>query len=98
MDPDVVKMAQLAAIIAIFGAFAVMVMVGAILFVRRGRKAGLFRGDPVPQIDEARFTRLEQAVDSIALEVERMTEAQRFTVKLMSERAQERIPEKSGDK
>jgi len=34
------------------------------------------------------MTRLEQAVESIALEVERISEGQRFTTKLLAERAQ----------
>ena len=37
-------------------------------------------------IDEDRFARLENAVDAIAIEVERMSEAQRFSAKLMNER------------
>jgi hypothetical protein len=35
-----------------------------------------------------RLARLEQAVESIAIEVERISEGQRFTTKLLSERAQ----------
>jgi len=34
---------------------------------------------------DGRMTRLEGAVDSIAVEVERVTEGQRFTVKLLSD-------------
>jgi hypothetical protein len=36
---------------------------------------------------DTRFDRLEQAVESIAIEVERISEGQRFTAKLLSERA-----------
>ena len=36
---------------------------------------------------EARLARIEQAVDAIALEVERISEGQRFTTKLLSEQA-----------
>jgi hypothetical protein len=36
---------------------------------------------------EARLERIEQAVDSIAIEVERISENQRFTTKLLSDRA-----------
>ena len=36
--------------------------------------------------------RIEQAVDAIALEVERISEGQRFTTRLLSERAAERLP------
>lgn len=39
-------------------------------------------------VDEARMARLEQAVESIALEVERISEGQRFTTRLLAERAQ----------
>jgi hypothetical protein len=34
----------------------------------------------------ARLERMEQAIDSIAVEVERISEGQRFTTKLLSER------------
>jgi hypothetical protein len=37
---------------------------------------------------EERIARIEQAVDSIAIEVERISEGQRFTTRLLSERAQ----------
>lgn len=42
-----------------------------------------------PRIDviEARLARMEQALDSIAIEIERVTEGQRFTAKLLAERA-----------
>ena len=36
-------------------------------------------------LTEARLARIEQAVDAIALEVERISEGQRFTTKLLSE-------------
>src|SRR5206468_7408493 len=39
-------------------------------------------------VDNDRMTRLEQAVESIALEVERISEGQRFTTKLLADRAQ----------
>ena len=39
-------------------------------------------------VGDERMTRLEQAVESIALEVERISEGQRFTTKLLTERAQ----------
>ena len=35
----------------------------------------------------ARWERMEQAVDALSIEVERISEAQRFTTKLLSERA-----------
>jgi hypothetical protein len=45
------------------------------------------RGDSrVLPLDEARLQRIEHAVDSIAIEIERISENQRFTTKLLSER------------
>ena len=38
----------------------------------------------------ARLERMEQAIDSIAVEMERVSEGQRFTTKLLSERAADR--------
>jgi hypothetical protein len=35
----------------------------------------------------ARLDRMEQAIDAIAVEIERISEGQRFTTKLLSERA-----------
>ena len=40
----------------------------------------------VPIEVTARLERMEQAIDSIAVEVERISEGQRFTTKLLSER------------
>jgi hypothetical protein len=40
------------------------------------------------KIDNDRMTRLEQAVEAIAVEVERISEGQRFTTKLLAERVQ----------
>jgi hypothetical protein len=55
----------------------------AIAYGRRGEMTGR-----TIAVDEERMTRLEQAVDSIALEVERISEGQRFTTKLLADRAQ----------
>ena len=44
-------------------------------------------------IDEDRMARLEHAVEAIALEVERISEGQRFTTKLLAERGSvDRLP------
>jgi hypothetical protein len=44
-------------------------------------------GQPkVPSEVAARLERMEQAIDAIAIEVERISEGQRFTTKLLSER------------
>lgn len=43
----------------------------------------------VPAEVAARLERMEQAIDTIAIEVERIAEGQRFTTKLLAERAGE---------
>jgi hypothetical protein len=43
------------------------------------------RSLPPPQLEE-RLLRIEQAVDAIAVEVERMSESQRFVTKVLAER------------
>jgi hypothetical protein len=48
-------------------------------------------GDRLPQVSDAhdeRLARIEQAVEAIAIEVERISEGQRFTTKLLADRAQ----------
>jgi len=49
------------------------------------------RGDDrsTASLADARLSRLEQAVDAIAVEVERISEGQRFTTKLLSEQARQ---------
>jgi hypothetical protein len=46
------------------------------------------QGEAAPLATEARLARIEQAVDAIALEVERISEGQRFTTRLLSEQNQ----------
>jgi hypothetical protein len=45
----------------------------------------------VPPEVTARLERIEQAVDAVAIEVERISEGQRFTTKLLSDRASESL-------
>jgi hypothetical protein len=42
---------------------------------------------------EARLARIEEAVDTIAVEMERMGEGQRFVTKLLADRAAQQLPE-----
>jgi hypothetical protein len=44
------------------------------------------RAASVPSEMEERLLRIEQAVDAIAIEVERMSESQRFTTKILADR------------
>ena len=51
----------------------------------RGRTQHDSRSQELP-LEEARLVNLQQSVDAIAIEVERIGEAQRFNAKLQSER------------
>lgn len=51
----------------------------------------------VPEHVSARLERMEQAIDVIAEQVERVAEGQRFTTKLLSERTPTRSAELRGD-
>lgn len=46
----------------------------------------------IPADVAARLERMEQAIDSIAVEVERISEGQRFTTKLLAERTPASAP------
>ena len=46
----------------------------------------------IPSEVSARLERMEQALDSIAIEVERISEGQRFTTKLLAERNTQGTP------
>ena len=54
-------------------------------WVARGRDEARLSNEPSTQLTDVRLARLEQAVDTIALEIERMSEAQRFTAKLLND-------------
>jgi hypothetical protein len=93
MDPDVSKMAQVLVMVGAFGGFvAVMVvLVRAAFWAMRSSRRQV--APETPRVEDSRFTRLEEAVDSIAIEVERIAEAQRFSAKLMSERLPAQLPD-----
>jgi hypothetical protein len=81
-----------AAIVAVslFGAFAALAFsINAIAraWVARGRDEARLVNETAAPLADARLARLERAVDAVALEVERISEAQRFTTKLLSEQA-----------
>jgi hypothetical protein len=52
------------------------------------------RADIAPPMEDDRLLRLEQAVESIAVEVERIGEGQRFLTKLQTERTEDRALER----
>jgi hypothetical protein len=85
MNPDVANFAVVAVII--------VGLVGSL----SGISAWLFRSvqKKVPQRElpnvlqmEQRFDQLQQSVDAIAVEVERIAEAQRFSARLLAERSE----------
>jgi len=54
--------------------------------------AALTSVSPAPRERDERLERLEQAVDAIAVEMERVGEGQRFMTRLLAERRAERAP------
>jgi hypothetical protein len=75
-----------------FGTVAITIRSIANVLVARSQ-ARLRGGDPLV---EQRLARIERAVDAVAMEVERISEGQRFTTRLLSERASERAAERVG--
>jgi hypothetical protein len=70
------------------GAFvtAIVLAVGVPLARAYSRRMDAESRNPrIPSEVAARLERIEQAIDSVALEVERISEGQRFTTKLLSE-------------
>ena len=83
MDPDVANFGVVAAII--------VAMVGSLAAITQWLVRGLNKKPPAREVPnvlqmEARFDQLQQSVDAIAVEVERIAEAQRFSAKLLSEK------------
>lgn len=74
--------------VAFFGSIAYSVSAIARATVAHKKEERRVETESVPPLAEARLARIEQAVDAIALEVERISEGQRFTTKLLSEHNQ----------
>ena len=79
-----------------FGFFAMVAIVAIGVPLVRGivkRWERVDAGPNVPSDLTARMERMEHAIDAIAVEVERISEGQRFTTKLLSEtRRQDALP------
>ena len=75
----------------ITGTVAALCVIGVVTAkaVQRLRRNG--RAAIAPPANEERLEQIQQSIDAIAIEVERIAEAQRFTAKLLSERG-ERTP------
>jgi hypothetical protein len=71
----------------------IIISVGIPLVIALSKKWERQAGRPQVPADVAlRLERIEQAVDSIALEVERISEGQRFTTRLLADRAETKVP------
>jgi len=69
-----------------FFATAIIVVIGVPMARAYSRRMDAQSRNPqIPSEVAARLERMEQAIDSVALEVERISEGQRFTTKLLSE-------------
>jgi hypothetical protein len=79
-------------VISMFLFAAVIIIVGLPIARAIGRWMDR-RGTPAPVSGElaAQITRIEQAVDTMAVEVERISEAQRFQAKMLSDREKVRV-------
>jgi hypothetical protein len=55
-------------------------------WIARMERKSMHQLPPVPPDANARLARIEAAIDTIAVEVERISEGQRFLTKLQSER------------
>jgi len=67
---------------------AVTLLLALRMRLRAREKAG---GPELKEIAE-RLARMEQAIDAMAIETERIAEGQRFTTKLLSERKADALP------
>jgi hypothetical protein len=67
----------------IFGGIAMVIL--AVAFARRLWKGTTKVVSQIPGALEARLTRFEQSIDAVAIEIERVSEGQRFLTKVLSE-------------
>ena len=94
MDGDMLIFAQVMTVIVASTASFVAIGLGSRVLWRWGSRRE--RAVQAPHDDE-RMQRLETAVDTIAIEVERISEAQRFMVGLLSESLPARRAERAGE-
>ena len=90
MDRDVLMFAQVMTVIVMSTAAFVGIGLGSRILWRWGSRV---KPSAHPPHDDESIRHLETAVDAIAIEVERISEAQRFMVGLLSEPNSLRRPE-----
>jgi len=79
--------AKVMIVMSVFGSVAYSINVVARAVIGHRKEESKLQRESSPPLIEARLARIEQAVDAIALEVERISEGQRFTTKLLSEQS-----------
>lgn len=70
--------------------FTVIVLVLGVPLVRAWTARKRAEPDPRLLAADARLERMEQAIESMAIEIERISEGQRFVTKLLAEREQQK--------
>ena len=70
---------------AAIGSVAFSINTFARAWIGQRKESARLEREVAPSLSESRLARIEQAVDAIALEVERISEGQRFTTRLLSE-------------
>jgi hypothetical protein len=91
-DPPYVPKGPPEEVFVLSGIFIVVVLFPlTIAYARRLWRRGSVAVSAIPQELMDRLTRLDQAVDSIAVEVERIGEGQRFVTRVLAERPMEPI-------
>ena len=91
MEANVQVLAQVMTIIVVTVGALTTIGLGARMLWRAGSRSA---PKAARALDESRIERIENAVDAIAIEVERISEAQRFTVGLLSDRLPARPAER----
>jgi hypothetical protein len=86
IDPEIV-------IVPIVFCIPAIVLTIRMWFKHKEKMASLGGGSDQSQRIEARLERVEQAMDAIAFEVERIGEGQRFITKVFAERTNTALPE-----
>jgi hypothetical protein len=81
MNPDVLAFAQVAIIVVLLAGSLTVVTIGLVRGLQKKPRAL-----EVSSAQNMQMEQLQQSVDAIAVEVERIAEAQRFSAKLLAER------------
>lgn len=79
-------MEEFFAVIGLFAAPAVVALSVAMYYTRK--ELSRLRAESSPRMRDDRMERMEQAVDAIAAEVERLAQQQQFTQRLLADRSE----------